>query len=227
MADTPHTVTEEAVANDALALLESTPAQPVRLAWLGQQMNYRLGVSIRSILGTKRLSQLLTEHFGTKLSFSGEGPELAVALGSSGNFTWDPAIWAAFSKPVPDGHKRWVKATHPMRFEDLPTDQQGPTGFLPVPNDDIPDPVLEKDQRRPLIQNAISAWCSEHMLNPEVLGRKSKRSTSELEVDHKATASTAQAKGTAALLALIDAIPADERRSYSLPIDLIGRLLRP
>jgi hypothetical protein len=207
---------EAKLAEAAWAVLLDKPDGPISVAKLGQAIGRRTGLSIRGVLGSKPLSQFLRERFAGKLDIKGQGPAVEVdfATGDSPESRrFDPAVFAAFSKEL-GGERRWLKITRPFRFNDGEASKTD--NALEVPGAMIAPADMPRDARIELIEHNIRAWSKEHGLDDAAFVAQPKV---------KPPPSEAKRAGVEALMNLIEAVPPAERRNFTLPLDLIARLL--
>ena len=148
------------------------------------------------------------------------------ALGSERkSLRFDPAFWAAFSKPIAETKVRYFYNTKPFYFHDLDIkeDVRSNTGII-IEGLDIADPNLSKPERDQEIRQAITRWCERHdrHINDFILAKKS---ASKAQFEETAPKSDVRQE-IAALRAFIEAIPSEERKNFNLPCDIIYRFVR-
>ncbi len=215
-------VDEVQIAERAMDVIRRNAGRSIRMAALGQEVSKGLNVSLRGILGKKPLSQLLRTTYPSELLITGEGTDVEVALapegaGQSPARKYDPAVFSAFSKPIAEGFKRWLKVSRPFKFSDLPSDQTG--HGLEVEVTVSPDQFPSRLERNAAVEAAIGAWSERVGIDLSALPSNKKPSAS------LTSQGPVGDRGVLALRALAEAIPTSERGRYSLPLDLIGRLL--
>lgn len=217
------------ITTEVLDLLreEAGANEPVLLAKIGARLSTRLGQPLKSILGSTRLSDVIRTSLGETVRFEGAGSTLRVSIDDTGAGTrpvrYDTVFWAAFSKPLADQHRRFITPRRPFHFMDIQADHEAPEGRVEIEADLVPDVALSKPERDARISEAIQTWCTKNNLLPRDFIRKvpadhEKSLVKELHRDNTEL-------GTAAIAAIAAAIPVEERGRYSLPLDLVCRLL--
>jgi hypothetical protein len=227
-------VSDAEVAEAAKALLVRAPSHSMTMASLGQLLSRTFEKPLRSVLGRRKLLPVLREQFGNTIQITGDsGSEIATLVEGEGashvgtRIQFDPAIWAAFAKPIAEPKRRHISLRRPFDFDDIADGAPIPPGTVEVPKTRIPDEKLERPERDALIVSNITAWCEEHNLSPhDCAAAPKQRSHSHrtlvgLAVDHGPNTS----KGLVALKILVEAIPQQEQAQFSLPLNLIGKLL--
>jgi hypothetical protein len=209
------------IADAAVALLKEQGGGPLALARLGQLVAKRYQISIRAVLGSKPLSQVLRDTYGDKLHIEGDGPDIEVALSTSPptgtKRRYDAAVFSAFSKPLAQGARRWLRTSPPFSFKDLPDTSSDPdarevSASLIVPDDS------DRPQRIKKIEESIALWATangvehETLLRPLRLGR-------DVQDTQEGNA------GLAAIRSLLAAIPPAERKDFNLSLDLLAKLI--
>lgn len=219
--EAPAVVDEAAlIANAAIDLLVELGGGPVALARLGQLVSKRTQIPIRAALGTKPLSQHLRDVHGDKLLISGDGPSIEVSIASGkaadSRRLYDTAVFSAFSKPLDTENRRWLRSTAPFRFRDAPDKGMLTDDFREVDRKYIVQEPLDKSEKIAAVESAISAWCLEQGIAPELLQRGARIERSEKRPRHE---------GLEALKAIVAAVPEKERRDVSIGLDLVAKLI--
>ena len=224
-------ITNGEIAAVSKEILEST-SEPILLANLGSRLSKHYGRALREILASRKLKRILETELGGKIEFTGELSKVSVNLLSDADKlnsgTYHPTIWAAFFKPVAaDNIGRAIKSSRRFDFKDISDQSDVPPGWHFIKADLIPDGELAKADREATAKMNIHDWCVQENIDRDSLlakaGRKavdgeapSQRQPSKEKVGHE---------GTASLMALIEAVPEDRRKSYSLTLDLIYQLI--
>lgn len=201
---------------------QTNPSAPMPLAMVGQRLSSKLQRPLREILDSRKLSEVLNGSLGERLDWEGRGPSLSIRLKTGAPvqaIRYHPSFWAAFSKPPSDPTQhRLIRIKPPFGFSDVSVADASPDqieiDLSSVPPSDLPKP--ERDER---IKEAIATWCKVHNL-PQTQFFSPREALTGLT-----TAPAIGSPGVQALKALIGAIPADERGRFSLPLDLIQRLI--
>lgn len=217
------TTNHGAIADAALPLMEAHP-EGLLLSRLGFELRRELGDNFRVLLGSKRLGDVLRQYVGSRALFDGHGSEMKVRLlpkietQRAPIIHFEPRFWAAFSKPIrPPSTQRWLQTEHPFQFEDLQSGESAPAGWMEVQASRIPSVALPTSERSSAIIESIGAWCAANRLDPEQFRQRARQ---------RAQSTSPPSPGVLALRALVDAVPENERAKFSLPLDLISRLLR-
>lgn len=202
---------------------------PMKLSLLGQLLNQRLDASIRQVLGNKPLGDLVLEHFGDRFEIQGHGPHKEV--GRIGEWVlerpsprYDPRFWKHFSSSVGEGLTRWISDNDPYRSIDQTTAPQD-GDYIEIEGHFLPQPGQELLNRGRFIRQNIETWARAHSFDlsrietPSELGAGDAKSSARLARNKSADF------GTRAIQAILDAIPEDERSNYSLPLNLVARLM--
>jgi hypothetical protein len=202
--------------------------QAIYLSRLGQDLGKTLGVSIKQVLGSRRLGDFIKEHLGEEFQVWGEGPykrvgrqaEAEAEGASKPRVMFDPVVWKAFSTPIPEGSRRWLSTITPVSVFDS-AQQQASESLIEVTAADIVGAVENQADRGAAIASAIKAWRGAHDVPQEALAfdRPKPRVTA-------AARPKGEENGLTALKLLVSTIPEAERSKYSLPLNLIGRLLQ-
>lgn len=205
-------LTREQIVENARKIIDGLEA-PILLSLFGQMLSRECGASFRPILGSQPLREFLLEEFSDLIEFFGDGTSVSIGRKRESNgrsIQFNPRFWAAFSKPISDGDVRWIMPAEPFDFGH---EQPAPSGAIVIDARLVPDASLPSKDRAKAIIASINTWCSANNLMPEKF-----RITDDLALRRRH-------QGIEALLALIDAVPASDRKNFSLPLDLIGRLL--
>jgi hypothetical protein len=226
--------------NDLAALLleilrkEGAQNEPVRLSVVGQRLAARLARPLRDVLAGEKLRAVVERLLRGAAIFEGHGPKLAVRIGQSGEATkrpirFDPRLWAGFSKAIPPEKRRYIGLSGPFNFFDT-IESVSDTYKIEISRDMVPDQAIPKQERDAQIVSNIEQWCRSNGLDPLdfVPYQAPVRLTEPIAHPEVPThGSDKPAAGVDALLKLIEVVPEDQRAKYSLPIDLIYRLLAP
>jgi len=201
---------------------------PIKVSVLGQRLNRELDTSIRKILGNKPLGDAILERFGDTYEVQGHGP--FKEIGRIGEWTfknkippkYDDRFWRHFATPLEPGVRRWISPSDPFAFveqETAPSEShlEIEEHFLPKRGEDIP-------HRGRFVRHNIETWARAHQFDLDAI---------EAEVVKPITSDGSRPArdlksaefGIRALNAIIDAIPESERASYSLPLNLVARLI--
>lgn len=201
-------------------------AGTIYLSRLGQDLRQVFGANFKISLGTRSLGEFVTQHLGDSYEVWGRGPYKRVGVLGSAELDKAPPsqdkypdiLWRAFGTPVPDGCKRWVTIGPPLSVEDA--------GATPgdAAIEVSPDLVVSEDGRGPreraaAIGASIRRWAEASGVSRETIveARQTPRSTGH---------PTKRQAGVEALRQLIATIPEAERAHYTLPMNLLGRLLQ-
>jgi hypothetical protein len=226
-----HTSTEyiddKTIAEAAQKILEDIP-EGMSLAKLGQQLSRKFEFPLRHVLGSRKLSPVLRREIGSALEFGGTSGSETVRLVTTDHLArkirFDPAVWAAFAKPIKANCLRWMSVEKPLTFDDIDESSAPPENRLQILASSIPDEALPHDERDRQVGESILAWCTENGLSPIDFSHSAKERLKP-EISQNSRTFQPPHKGTAALIALVAAIPLEERANYSIPLNLIGRLL--
>jgi len=220
-------VTHAEIAQAALEILrDHEPSErPIYLSRMGALLSAHFGSSIRTSLGSERLGAILDRQLGNSVRFEGQGATLAIRINDKSAFVpskpirFDPAVWAAFSKPILSGTRRYLGLQRPYGFNDR--DEGGIGEGIEIEPGRIPDPLMPKLERDAHIAAQIEDWCAKNDLSPSTL------MMSPLERrDQGAAARTSENPGCRSLLMLIESIAPSERAKFSLPLDMLYSLLK-
>jgi hypothetical protein len=212
---------------DAARLALRTHAGTIYLSRLGQDLRQAFGANFKIALGTRTLGDFVNEHLSDTYEVWGRGPFKRVGvLGSASDDDAPPsrkkyldAVWKAFSTPGREGHRRWITIGPPLSYVDA---QDAPT------KDSVeisPDLIVVEDgrprrERADAIGTSIRLWAETAGIPSSNL----EEAPSETTPSKPRRADNAN--GADALRRLIAVIPEEERARYSLPMNLIGRLLQ-
>ena len=207
-----------------MEILREADGAPIYLSQIGGKLARKLGEPVKEITEGKRLSEIIREHLAEQVTFTGSGATLAVGLNSielskPQAIRFDKVFWTAFSKPIREGFRRFIQTDSPYNFVDVQGEQQETSKGIEIEPAFVPDSHLPKNIRDEEISNSINQWCIENGLKPIDFAR------SEAGSRKAGAPSGKDSSGIRALRNLIDEIPANERHGYSLPLDLLGRLL--
>jgi hypothetical protein len=208
---------------------QGAATRPVLFSVVGQRLATRLGRSLREVLGPESLKRVVERSLGGMVRFEGFGPQLAARLDETAGslkrpVRYDPTFWAAFSKPLGTGYRRFLTISRPFYFNDLPELKTPSDTQLEIPSALIPDAAVPKPARDAQIARTIDTWCNQHKLAPSDFlfqPHLSEKRRSDLPFE----SSRIPSGGTSALFKMIEAIPPEERSKYFLSLDLIYRLL--
>lgn len=220
------------IAATAKAILEER-GEPILLASLGSRLSKHYGRALREILANRKLKGILESELGGKIEFTGELSTVSVKWLSDADKlnagTYHPTIWAAFFKPVsPDNIGRAIKTTRRFDFKDVPNQSDVPVGWRFINADIIPDGELPRADREATAKMAIHDWCARESVERDSLLAKPFRKASDSDTraeDQPITSKSGHHVGTSSLMALIEAVPEERRKSYSLTLDLIYQLI--
>lgn len=227
MADTP--VDERPSDADIMEAARSAlhrHASTIYLSRLGQDLRQVFGANFKIALGTRSLGDFMTEHLGDSYEVWGKGPYKRIGvLGSAATDDAPPprekypdALWRAFGTPVPDGCKRWVTIGPPLLVEDreaAPDEAaiEVSSAFI-VANDG-----RSRRERAVAIGASIRRWAEATDIAQQSLVEPERAANPPIHP-------TGHHAGAEALRQLIAIIPEGERAQYSLPMDLLWRLLQ-
>ncbi|WP_267433844.1 hypothetical protein [Sphingomonas sp. GM_Shp_1] len=227
MAETPVQAipSDTDIADAARAALQDR-AQTIYLSRLGQDLRQVYGASFKAALGTRSLGDFVVEHLGDTYEVWGKGPYKRVGvIGSAAADDAPPpldkypdTLWRAFGTPLPEGCRRWVSLGPPLSVEDAWDAPQQAAIEITA------DFVVEEDgrsrrERAAAIGASIRRWASQAGLPMTSL-------VEQAAAVPRAQPPSGRPDGPEALRQLIAAIPEEERARYSLPMNLVGRLLQ-
>jgi hypothetical protein len=219
-------ITDQRIAESVLQVLreQSDPLQPQYLAAVGNRVSSLIGIPLRQILGGRKFRSVLASQLGQKLIFEGEPTEMRVKLASLSAADTQPIrfasrFWAAFSIPIPPSCKRWIRPTAPFEFENRPEAIGGEPGEIEISPDHIPSTTLPRSERDVAIVDQIKRWCSANDKSIETFRETRDVRPSPIRVDKSNP-------GLSSVLQLIEAVPESERGNFSLPLNLLHRLLK-
>lgn len=216
--------TDKAIAEAASNILKEEKS-PIYLSRLGQDLRKEFGASFKPALGVRSLGDFVSEHLGDKYEVWGKGPYKRVGeIGSAAHDVimkprqkFQDAVWEAFSTPLPDGHLRWIDIGPPLTV--LHNADRPSESAIGITSEFIILDSLPR-QRASDITASIKRWAETHAVALDALqdGEPNKKTVS-------ANRETAPLEGLEALRRMISVIPEAERSQYSLPMNLLGRLL--
>lgn len=207
-------------------ILESSDS-PIKVAWLGQELNRVLDVSIRQVLGTKPLGDLLLERYGDTYEIQGIGPHKEIGKQGTWKFRhpgtqYRSEFWTCFNTPRDSENRRWISKISPfisIDQKDCPGEQylEIEPRFLILEGQDVPNAAK-------FVRQNIQNWAVEHNFDLNLVQRpEDDQMPRSPRRDERSEASSDF--GMRAVRALLDAIPENERSQYSIPLDLLARLL--
>lgn len=201
----------------------------IYMSALGLKLSQHFANPIREILGDRKLKTIIDNSLTNRVQFVGTSSKMEVRLMSDAERLrprrYDPTFWAAFAKPIASGKVvRVLQPQPPYDFQDCDSLEARPEGWLTIAAAAIPDPDLPKDEREAAVKGAIVSWCNANSLSPRDFGLTTKaRAPRGIE---QRLESTERPNNISALVKFIEAIPAQERKDYSLPLNLIYQYLR-
>lgn len=123
-----------------------------------------------------------------------------------------PAIWAAFTKPIPEGASRFISLDPP----DFKDEQRvpGTTELTVAPTDIVPRGALTPSEHNQKTFDSLSNWLQ-------------RTSTTLSEVLYSQGARTNPIKAGDTLLArVMSALSSDQKKRLTLPLDIVEALLK-
>jgi hypothetical protein len=213
---------------------EAPGGQPMLMSRLGLRLSSTLGGdNLRAALGQKKLREVLSFALGDQVVFEGPVSSLTVRLSNqngqpSRTQRFDPALWAAFAKVISDNKVRHLKVSKPIDFKDCDEGTPLSVGWVVVDRELIPDPEMPKPTRDSEIIKSIYSFAENHSLPVASFLASNTRPVRNAVTSNPSPSSGGNEPrrwGASALLAMIEAVPASERQKYSLPLDLLHRLL--
>ena len=208
-------------AAEILAELE----QPIRLSMLGQELNKRLGTSIRQALGHRPLADVILERFADQYEVQGFGPHKEIGRKGTWQYSqkyphYVSSFWENFERPLEAEHRRWLLPNQTRAVDTAvePTVE----GKLEIESHFILDPTTDQTQRCKLVRHSISTWAKAHDVDLSAYEMKTK---TDGEQKDRSVVDSLDAAGVRALKVLVEAVPPGERSRYTLSLDLISRLL--
>lgn len=221
------TIDARQIASAAMEILrDEGTTGPYYMSRLGTRLSAQFGMPLRQLLGSEKLSALLKRSLGNVLVFEGQGTTLTVRVDEANaarkqTLRYDPAIWAAFSKPIPERFRRFLRTERPFEFDDIEVGSTRPSSGLEIERERIPDANLGRPERDSHIMHQIEEWCERNGVPSAGLLLNKTTKGGEIR-------SAPRSGGThvEVVVKFIEAIPVDERPRYSLPIDLLYRLLK-
>jgi hypothetical protein len=221
-------ISDERIAESVLQVLreQPDPLQPQYLAAVGNRVSSLVGIPLKQILGGRKFRAVLHYQLGDKLIFEGEPSGLQVRLSSLAASDTQPirfnsSFWAGFSKPIAPESRRWMRSTPPFQFEDRPKAAMGASDEVEITLDYIPSTTLPRSERDVAIVNQIKRWCGENNKSPELF-----RETRDVGWSPHPEKRATDKAGLSSVIRLIEAIPETERGNFSLPLNLLHRLLK-
>jgi hypothetical protein len=232
--ETEHSVSDSDIANEALVILQAPEqhGRAILLSYLGGRLSAKYAPAPwRRVMGGRNLRHVLDRELGNRIAFEGEGSQIAVALAPETAIgaptpRFDKTAWAAFAKPIAPGFRRVLYPTRPIRFNDEPGDLPLTikTGGFEVEPHLVPDAAVPRPARDRMVHESIKQWCALQEVEISIL-----LEDTESEAIAKSNSTTPTrpqaAPGLIALERLISAIPSAERKNFSLPLDLLHRLI--
>lgn len=201
-------------------------ASTIYLSKLGQDLRQVFGANFKIALGTRSLGDFITEHLGDSYEVWGKGPYKRIGvLGSAATDDAPPprekypdALWRAFGTPVANGCKRWVTIGPPLLVED--TEAALDDAAIEVSrNLIVVDDGRGRRERAAAIGASIRRWA-------ETTGIAEASLTEPPRAANPPIHRTGHHPGVEALRQLIAVIPEVERAQYTLPMNLLWRLLQ-
>ncbi len=227
MAETPVQAipSDTDIADTARAALQDR-AETIYLSRLGQDLRQVYGASFKAALGTRSLGDFVAEHLGDTYEVWGKGPYKRVGvIGSAAaddaplpRDKYPDALWKAFGTPLPEGCRRWVSLGPPLSVENA-RDAPGEAAIEITADFVVEEDGRSRRERAAAIGASIRGWASQAGLPMASLVERPVAAP-------PAQSPGARSDGVEALWQLIAAIPQEERARYSLPMNLVGRLLQ-
>ena len=216
--------TDKDIAEAAYKILKEEKS-PIYLSRLGQDLRKEFATSFKPALGARSLGDFVSEHLGDKYEVWGKGPYKRVGvIGSAAEDDilkprqkFKDAVWEAFSTPLPDGHLRWIDIGPPLAVlhnAERPSDSAVGIASEFIILDSLPR------QRASEITASIRRWAETHAVASDAL-----QDDMPVKKSVSANRETTPLEGLEALRRMISVIPEGERSQYSLPMNLLGRLL--
>ena len=202
------------------------PYAPIALATLGNLIGKKWRTPLKMLLMGRRLSEVLGRS--SHVVVDGPSDQLTASLTKSvdsPSIRFDPVVWAAFAKPIPDGQRRILKSTRPYDIDYITQNQDTPNGWIEVPTTAVPPAEMQKHARNITITESITKWCGDNNISISNLSLIDIPGISRHAPAIVATQNRTGRNGTAALIGMIEAVPEEDRRNYSLTLDLIYQLL--
>ncbi len=201
-------------------------ASTIYLSKLGQDLRQVFGANFKTALGPRSLGDFITENLGDSYEVWGKGPYKRVGvLGSAATDEAPPPrakypdmLWKAFSTPVPDGCKRWVTIGPPLLVEDTDA-TPGDAAIEVSPDLVVVDDGRGRRERAVAIGASIRRWIDATGVAQQSLLESERASSPPISP-------TGHHAGAEALRQLIALIPEGERAQYTLPMNLLWRLLQ-
>lgn len=222
-------------ANQVRGLVEShfgETGQGLLLSRLGQTLRSR-GIDLPAVLAGRKLSKFIEDELGDAVTLSasladpkivsavpvGRQPPVNIKVKASVAEPTpsipriSPTVWAAFTKPIPDGHLRTLELSPPS-FSDVPQAQASAlsqTISAEETTQRVPGDSKSAYEQRVFVH--IKAWLEKHGV-----------ALKEITADG---VSMRHAHSKKSLFnQILDRLNDDQRRRVSLPLDVIEALLR-
>lgn len=227
MADTPaEERPSDADITEAARSALDRHASTIYLSKLGQDLRQVFGANFKIALGTRSLSDFITEHLSDSYEVWGKGPYKRIGvLGSAATDDAPPPrakfpdiLWKAFGTAVPDGCKRWVTLGPPLLVEDAEA-APGDAAIQVSPDLVVVDDGQGRRERAAAIGASIRRWAEATGVSQQILLEPERAENPPIHP-------TGHHSGAEALRQLIALIPEGERADYTLPMNLLWRLLQ-
>lgn len=217
--------TDDAIAETARRVLDDK-AGAIYLSRLGQDLRTEFGTGFKLALGSRSLGDFVAERLSDKYEVWGKGPYKRV--GPHGSADQDTAprprlkyldvVWKAFSFPIEEGLRRWIDLGPPPYCVD--TKEPPADDALEVPSEFVIGDGHARRERADAIASSIQRWAD---LNNVPLNKLEEQVRPNAKDAYRATEFP---ESLTALRRMIATIPDEERARYSLPLNLLGRLLQ-
>ncbi len=134
---------------------------------------------------------------------------------SPSNKRYNPALWAAFSKPLVDNHTRLIGFEPRLHFKDIESTEKQDTANIKVKSSLIVTEDMESDadKRVTKICSNITNWIRDN-------------NVSDADAIMSKTLQTTSRYKNSTLDLLIDALPESDLKRIQMPLDVIAKLLR-
>jgi len=219
--------TDDKIADAARQILDEQ-ASALYLSRLGQDLRAKFGPGFKIALGTRSLGEFVSEHLGDAYEVWGKGPYKRVGVHGSADEDVSPkprlryrkAAWDAFSVPLNSESKRWINLGPPLKYYD---GEEAPAtdNAVEVRPDFIIGDGHPRQERAGAVAASIRRWAEENRIP---LDRLEDHAPPDPAV--RAPRTSGVPESLDALRRMISTIPEDERARYSLPLNLLGRLLQ-
>lgn len=202
--------------------------EPMLLAKLGQAAASRGFVLQKELQGLK-LSQFIQLHLadeldvlspddsGTVLRVRPKNPAPVEPTASSDTLiisqgALNRALVSAFSQSLPNGCERWIRIEAPIHYTDAHAGDGGPAGYVRIDRAYLIAPESPADAYQPAsVLARIADWTTQ----------------AEIELQRFVHKSPRQERGEKTLLALLmESLTESELKRVSLPLDIVGKLMR-